>query len=325
MFQRRRCRSGFTLIELLVVIAIIAVLIGLLLPAVQKIREAAARLKCQNHLKQIGLACHNHHDVTGMFPTAGRQDYLGGRDPASPMGSAPTQRWNWRYQILPFIEQDNLHRLTSDSDVRRQPVSIYNCPSRRPPTIVGAIVLMDYAGNAGVTWCPANETSTWTGVIIPSHVNNGGWRPVGTVTIPGISDGTTNTILVGEKFVSIDHYATALQWGDNEHWAAGNRWVHTRHAAHQPRQDSVETAATKEAPVPNFNAPGVNGRCGPWGLGRVGGGGGYYDYWGAAHPGGFNAAMSDGSVRTIRYSVSLPVLQALSHRSDGQVINESGL
>jgi prepilin-type N-terminal cleavage/methylation domain-containing protein/prepilin-type processing-associated H-X9-DG protein len=322
---RSRRRPGFTLIELLVVIAIIAVLIGLLLPAVQKVREAANRMKCQNHLKQMALACHMHHETIGQFPTAGRQDSYGGRDAANRFATAPTQRWNWRYQILPFVEQDNIHRLTSDNQVRLSPVSIYNCPSRRAPTVVGSIILVDYAGNAGSTWCPANEVSTWTGVIVPSEVNNGGWRAVPAVKIASLTDGTTNTLLLAEKFVSTDHYATAAQWGDNNWWGHGNSWITTRHAAHQPRQDQLESTATKEVPVPNFRAPGVNGRCGPWGLGRVGSGGGYYDYWGSAHPGGFNAAMADGSVRVLRYSVSLNVLRALSDRADGQIVNHNEL
>jgi prepilin-type N-terminal cleavage/methylation domain-containing protein/prepilin-type processing-associated H-X9-DG protein len=322
---RSHRRPGFTLIELLVVIAIIAILIGLLLPAIQKVREAANRAKCANNLKQLALGCHNYHDTVKQFPTAGRQDYLGLRDPASPFATAPVQRWNWRYQILPFIEQDNVFNLTSDSQVRLTPLPLYNCPSRRPPTVVGAIILVDYAGNAGITWCPANEVNTWNGVIVPSEVNNMGLRPLAKVNIAAVTDGTTNTLVLGEKFVAIDHYTTARQWGDNETWAAGNRWVHTRHAIHQPRQDSRETTATKEVPPPNYQAPGINGRCGPWGLGAVGSGGGYYDYWGSAHPSGFNAAMADGSVRLIRYSVPLPVLQALSHRSDGVVINHDAL
>jgi prepilin-type N-terminal cleavage/methylation domain-containing protein/prepilin-type processing-associated H-X9-DG protein len=315
-----RARSGFTLIELLVVIAIIGVLMALLLPAIQKVREAANKMRCANNLKQLALACHMHHESIGQMPSAGRQDWTGGRDAANPFATAPVQRWHWRYQLLPYIEQDNVHRLTSDAQIRLAPLPIFNCPSRRPPTVVGAIILVDYAGNAGTTWCPANEAGTWKGVIVPSWVNNGGWQPVGKVTIAGIADGTTNTILISEKFVSTDHYNTALQWGDNEHWAQGNRWVGTRHAAHQPRQDQRESTATKEVPVPNFNAPGINGRCGPWGLGAVGSGGGYYDYWGSAHPGGFNAAMADGSVQNLKYSISLDVLRALSDRADGLVV-----
>src|SRR5262245_36703017 len=210
-------RRGFTLIELLVVIAIIAILIGLLLPAVQKVREAAARMQCQNNLKQLGLACHNYHDVNGSFPPSRAADNFG----------------TWAVFLLPYNEQDNMFRLWNGGTLRyyaapaeaRQPVKTFFCPSRRQPMMstsgdgprAGPAYpftpggCSDYAANEGNGFNDngpnADGVFIWHGD--DTRVLSGPFasptttltKVVSTVTLQSITDGTSNTIMIGEKHI----------------------------------------------------------------------------------------------------------------------------
>src|ERR1700722_3058640 len=141
-------RTAFTLIELLVVIAIIAILIGLLLPPVQKVGESAARAQCQNNLKQIGLAFHNYHDAYLNFPPAGSDG------PDTSCCNATTRvGWTWMFYITPYIEQDSIHNLPDpggNTTVAQTAIKNYYCPSRRQPTVYSNGARSDYAGNGGL-------------------------------------------------------------------------------------------------------------------------------------------------------------------------------
>jgi prepilin-type processing-associated H-X9-DG protein/prepilin-type N-terminal cleavage/methylation domain-containing protein len=193
-------RLAFTLIELLVVIAIIGLLIGLLLPAVQKVREAAARTQCSNNLKQIGLACQNYHDANGSFPPG----YL----TAGPYSDGATDTapgWGWAAFLLPCVEQDNLYRqLNFAQPVPKSPaiqtvIKTYLCPSDIYPA--AAFAVPDAFGAAVAQAAPSSYAACVGGDESEADgpTGQGIFYRNSRTRLTDVTDGTSNTLLVGER------------------------------------------------------------------------------------------------------------------------------
>jgi prepilin-type N-terminal cleavage/methylation domain-containing protein/prepilin-type processing-associated H-X9-DG protein len=339
-FRPHTCkRSAFTLIELLVVIAIIAVLIGLLLPAVQKVREAAARMSCSNKLKQIGIALHNHHDTRGTFPPGGMQS---GPNPADGYS-------NWAIELLPFIEMDSLYRLYDQKQLNTSVanynaiattrVKTYECPSDQlagtleipasGPDVSRNWVHGSYRAVSGVinmaigwgcwdtfepAYWPPNAVfgsatrgvlhgtgAAYNGVPVqttPGTGASGASIPVsimgGPEKVTGISDGTSNTIVVGEcTFIDVTRRATF--------------WAYT-YASYNQSSISTESRTLTNSYNKCANTPGL-----------------YQDQtckrsFGSNHTGGMNFVMGDGSVRFVSYNVDVTILRATATMAGGEVL-----
>jgi prepilin-type N-terminal cleavage/methylation domain-containing protein len=288
-------RRGFTLIELLVVIAIIAVLIGLLLPAVQKVREAAARIKCQNNLKQIGLALHLYHDVNAVLPP-------GYRDPSPPQQFGPG--WGWAVFLLPWLEQGNLYReLRVDyqnlgdganpvppTPLTQTVLDVFTCPSDAGPAInpnYDNHGRSDYRGVGGgrQPMVPIAGGMGLADVLAP--LDGMFWRN-SRVRFEDVTDGLSNTLMVGEtaldpvrgKWGGI--WVGAVRRDADVMWVSAVYWL-------------VETDTLR-----------INGSD-KWGFG-------------SQHSGGANFVAGDGSVHFIRDSMDPAVVVLLCSRNDGQAV-----
>ena len=326
-----RKRNGFTLVELLVVIAIIGMLVGLLLPAVQQAREAARQMQCSNNLKQYGLACLNHESNTHGYPSGG-WDYFWVGTPQRGLG--PDQPGSWFFSILPFIEQDALFHLGETDGIDTMPeqagirtrlttpVGMFTCPSRRTMKVyptsgktykeAGTIsegVKTDYAANFGTKHLNpddspgnvkigslADGTSKKKSNSWPIPNDTGAISYHSKVTIGEIHDGTSNTYLIGEKYMNpLTYESSPVETGDNETVYSGACNDNLRGGWYNTATDNTAPMADR----PNYQR----------------------FLFGSCHAGAFGMVMCDGSVQRISYSIDPQNHHYLAHRSDGNAVS----
>jgi prepilin-type N-terminal cleavage/methylation domain-containing protein/prepilin-type processing-associated H-X9-DG protein len=291
-------RAGFTLIELLVVIAIIAILIGLLLPAVQKVREAAARMSCSNNLKQIALATHGYHDAVGELPPA-----LSGTLTKSDIKYSTYCVW-----ILPHIEQDNVYRTAVKNGTNynvnfplgTNKIKTYLCPGSQEElsksTSEAANGQVNYTthyyGNLGPI---GTNSTTGTAYQIRTVGAQGNYSLVGALQvnvgarIETVSDGTSNTLLYGES--------SKNGWKHYRSWIRG--WDSDSSGACVTGKNIVNPINAQDYTSGNFNNISLSSN----------------------HSGGVNIALVDGSIRFLRDSTPMDTLFRLASRNGGEVTN----
>jgi prepilin-type N-terminal cleavage/methylation domain-containing protein/prepilin-type processing-associated H-X9-DG protein len=328
-------RTGFTLVELLVVITIIGILIALLLPAVQAAREAARHAQCQNNLKQIALGFLHHEEQHGIFPSGGWSFVMVG-DPDRGVGKRQPGAWNFSilpfieqqalYDLGSGAAVGSPEQLAANARRVMTPLTSMNCPTRRNSLLlaispnnyayngqVGACYLCnpvptcargDYAANAGdgylvyqwlapVDYVEGDKpTHVW-----PSPANYTGIGFVRSeITIADVTDGTTATYMVGEKYVNPDYYFTGQDPADDQSLFSG--FNNDNYRSTDPRY------GTPREDCPAYTNEGL---------------------FGSAHAIGFNMAFCDGSVQTINYSIDPVVHQHLGNRRDGVTIDAKSL
>jgi prepilin-type N-terminal cleavage/methylation domain-containing protein/prepilin-type processing-associated H-X9-DG protein len=307
-------RRAFTLIELLVVLALVAVLIGLLLPAVQKVREAAARAQCRNNLKQIGLACHNYHDAQQSFPPGYRAAgaYVDGATDTAP-------GWGWAAFLLPYLEQGGLSarinfalpvEAPANAPAAQAMLKVYLCPSDLPPAAAFAVpdafgATVTLAAPSSYAACVGGDESDTTG---PS--GRGAFYRNSRTRLADVTDGTSSTVLVGER-----------AWANaNGTWAGAVARGVCRRGALNPCPGSAagwSPAASLVLAHGHLNNATADTDAG-------------LDDFSSRHAGGSHFAFADGSVRFVRsvpadladgsYSSDGVIYQALATRASGEVV-----
>lgn len=325
---RRSIRTAFTLIELLVVIAIIAVLIGLLLPAVQKVREAALRTKCQNHLKQLGIAFHNFHDSYRILPPG-----LGSVNDSRPMTTSsssayllptPPQRYaSWCTWVLPFIDQDNMYRTMRQTNASATgaintsnyglPLTMFTCPADPRLDLIydsGSRPVTMYAGVSG-TGLNSN----------PWPINNGVIYNRAKTRLTDVQDGTAHTLMIAERPPTPDldwgwwdtaTYPAIAWWDMDVLVGVRDRWNGPSGPAHSTQNGYNAGPA---CPVTNnYSPPGP-----PATIGNAGTVSNFCDFtkpW-SNHNAGAYFTFGDGSVRFLPYTAD-PIMPALATRAGGE-------
>jgi len=316
MSRIRSHRGGFTLIELLVVIAIIAILIGLLLPAVQKVREAASRMQSANNLKQIGLAVHNYHDQNrGMPPASSNKSTYSNWDPNIGWYSSYSGAYLGTFAVLlPYVEQDALYNQIVAGNNPGIPVNTFVDPSDSTVAFaynnttssywpglsqmyryvyIPSPYQYEYSNNQGGVWSAPISSQTFNGGPYASYSSNSNGKKK--TMSSTFTDGTSNTLLVGERVAGCSNsgyadYVTVV--GPSQYYQNYNGQIY-------------------QSGVTGFKSGMTNSTCGPY----------WNSYFMTSRAGAVQIVMADGSVRGINTSISAEDTNKLCDPSDGQVLD----